>query len=1046
MSIASEVSKRRKSSRQRTTIDLSNIDTLKDYAESKGLDVREKKPSIFVRAMDWMSRPIYASAGAAKALVKGNENPLGEAWKGLKGEEKETYSDVLKEAGVENKIARAVVGFGLDVALDPSTYMGGWLIKGALKSSKLVGKTALGTTRLVNPRLASALEVTGKSLKDALGVAFNPAHNLSKTKSGMTLADDINQYWNKLGMKTDETVDTINKSFETLPREQHKEFARTLLDFRKQLPEMEKKLSKRTKEVILPDETKIGANITTAKKEGKSFDEFMESHGVQRIEEPGVKISFDKPQGLYTTPAKFESPHNYLGGETNLFGINPDSKIITIEHSGKLNLSGRGVDQDAANLMWLRQELPDVADNIRGKSFPELKIQFLKEFPNTKWDKYTEIQDMVEGYAGLKARQNGIDVIKTIDKTNPEFSETVLLNKDKILTKSKLKQLWDKQLSKQLPPQGTRATAKKTLNELTPEFKTPEQLNFFNKTYKGIVDDMAKSAGLPEAERFKAYFPSIDVERLKPALGGRAASVTDKSYLNLYKGAVEKELDKPIEALTRTQMKIFRDKTAEGTLKHAVDTYGVSKEAFKKLPKEEQALYKMIKDKQFGKEVGYLKEADFSFINNSLYPEMKVFDLLAKASGFDFSNRIFKTAVTTYFPAFHIRNSISGGIQNYEVFGAAAFAPDVMPLIGKSGLSIMKGADKEIKLGKRIFNSKELKKVLDENFGGTSRYIADLGDHIDDLSKGNYKKLSKMNPRRIGDFIETNQKANAMAMALKKGKSLDEAVKLAEKAGFNYQKLTQFESKVMRRAIPFYSFMRKNAELQVKTLINNPERILNQAKFAKGLSNLFGEKMTEEDLEGVPPWAIEGLGFKIKDDKYVASLGIPMEEFFSRVNNPLMSTLSSLSPVIKYNLEAKLGYDFFRERKIIDLNKISPTSGEILMKAQESGKMPTWLSQAINIKSYVNNEGKTQYTMSPKALHRLRNLPTSRFENTFEKIFDKDLDTANKMAALFTGGKIYDIDTEKQKYFTERDMRRDMEDQLMNIGEGDKHESFYIRK
>ena len=1040
MAIASEVSKRRKASRQRTTIDLSNIDTLKDYAKSKGLDVKEKKPSIFVRAMDLMSRPVYASAGAAKALVKGNENPLGEAWKGLKGEEKETYSDVLKEAGVENKIARAVVGFGLDVALDPSTYLGGTLIKGALKSSKLVGKTALGTTRLVNPRLASALEVTGKSLKDALGVAFNPAHKLSKTEDGMTLADDINQYWNKLGMKTDETVDKINKSFGALPREQHKDFARTLLDFRKQLPEMEKGIKRSNLKLINKNFPELKIKDEKTAKVLLDNIENITVNQVSKLRERVEKIVspiFKARQGSIKSGTKIESKVGLQG-------------VPSVKSYSKVDDLNRVVDGLRGELKNIRKEkgtigsLGDTKDiGIGGKISNNEIVNTQNKLISYEEERLSKvIDDISNKIKNLKDKPSGLD-IKGLPFKKLSDSELIVYS-ERLITKLQ-NDLADK--SKLLSGVvGSRRIAKKTLNELTPEFKTPEQLNFFNKTYKGIVDDMAKSAGLPEAERFKAYFPSIDVERLKPALGGRAASVTDKSYLKKYEGKLEKELDDPLEALARTQMKIFRDITAKETLKHAVDTYGFSKEAFKKLPKEKQALYKMIKDKQFGKEVGYLKEADFSFINNSLYPEMKTFDLLAKATGFDFSNRLFKTAVTTYFPAFHIRNMISGGIQNYEVFEAAAFAPDVMPLIGKSGLSIMKGADKEIKLGKRIFNSKDLKKILDENFGGTSRYIADLGDHIDDLSKGNYKKLSKMNPRRIGDFIETNQKANAMAMALKKGKSLDEAVKLAEKAGFNYQKLTQFESKVMRRAIPFYSFMRKNAELQVKTLINNPERILNQAKFAKGLSNLFGEKMTEEDLEGVPPWAIEGLGFKIKDDKYVASLGIPMEEFFSRVNNPLMSTLSSLSPVIKYNLEAKLGYDFFREQKIIDLNKISPTSGEILMKAQESGKMPTWLSQAINIKSYVNNEGKTQYTMSPKALHILRNLPTSRFENTFEKIFDKDLDTANKMAALFTGGKIYDIDTEKQKYFTERDMRRDMEDQLMNIGEGDKHESFYIRK
>ena len=836
MAIASEVikNKRKKSISISNRPDVSTVEGLTSYAESKGYKIKKKKPNIFLRTMDYLSRPMYASAGAAKALVKGDENPLFEAWKGLKGEEKETYSDVLKEAGVENKVARGIVGFGLDVALDPTTYLGGFAIKGALKTTKLAGAGAMAATKTFNPRLAKAISVTGKSLKDALGEGFVHAYKVTPE-----IADDVNRYYNKIGIAKEDTIKKFHNVFEALPKEQHKQFAETLLDFRKQLPKMMKK--------------------------------------------------------------------------------------------GKI----------------------------------------------TK---------------GLSAE---------------------------------------------------RIVAKKELNKLTPKFKTSEQADFFKDRYTKIIDDMAESAGLPAEQRFKAYFPSIDVERLKPtSLTGRALSKTDESYANLYRGLVEKELKKPVEALTRTQMKIVRDNMAKSMLDDAVRTYGKTKEAFKKLPKEKQLEYKMIKDKQFGKEVGYLKERDFRFINDSLDPQMKVIDMLGKASGYDTFTKAFKTLVTSYFPAFHIRNAASGMIQNYQVFGAKAFDPLNLP----TALGILKGSNKTVKLGKKIYSFKTLNKVMQENFGRTSRYIADLGQHIDEVTDGSYKIMSKIDPRRLGDFVEMNQKANAIVIALKQGKDMKTAVRLAERAGFNYQKITKFESKIMRRAIPFYSFMRKNAELQARTLIKHPERIINQAKLADSFSTMFGEKVTEEDLKGVPSWALDGLGFKIKDNKYVSSFGVPLEEFISRVNKPIMSTLSSLNPIIKYPLESKMGFDFFRERKIVDINKVAPASGKLLMDAQESGKMPEWLSQAINIKSYTDDEGKTKYTMSPKMLHRLRNIPTSRFQNTFEKIFDKDLDSANRFTALFTGGKIYDIDTEKQKYFTERDMRRDAEDWLLGIGEGKQLEKFYIPK
>jgi hypothetical protein len=807
-------------------LNLADVEQLKKYAESKGLEVKEKKPSLFVRTMDILSRPNYASAGAAKAIIKGNENPMQEAWKGLTGQEKETYSDVLKEVGVKNKIASGTVGFALDVALDPTTYLGGFIAKGAVQGAKLTGKGALATTKFFNPTVAKKIEVAGQGIKDALGNAF--VHGYGTTAG---LADEVTRYYNKLGIATDATIKSLDNAFKELPKKEHQEFAQTLLNFRKQLPEL---------------------------------------------------------------------------------------------------------------------------------------------------------------------------------------TETV----------------------------GDRETAKKLLNELTPQFKTEAQKKFFKGTYKKIIDDMATSANLPENIRFEAYFPSIDTTRLKSPAGGRAVSLTDQSYKQLYEGVNVNELDKPIEALTRTSAKIFRDNLSKETLDNSVKLYGKGLDEFKDEMEAAANGYRLIKDKQFGKGVGYLKQTDFDFINNYLFPELKSVDLLAKNLGYDAFSRLFKTAVTSWFPAFHIRNALSGVVQNYQVLGARAFDPSNIP----SALAVLKKADRQVKFGKNIYNTKELGEKLQEAFGKTSRYTSDLADYIQEITDGSYKVLKTLDPSRLGDFIEMNQKATAMVVALKQNKTIPEAIKLAEEAGFNYQKLTKFESKIMRRLIPFYSFMRKNAELQLKTLAKHPERILNQAKLANLLSNSFGQKVTEEDLQGVPPWALQGLGFKIKDNKYVSSLGLPLEEFFSRVNNPIMSTLSSLNPLVKYPLESKLGYDFFRQKKIIDLNQVSPVTGEVLYKAQQEGKLPKELSESINIKKTLQEDGTVKYTMSPEKLHLLRNIPTARLQNLLEKIFDKDIDSSQKMAAVFTGGKIYDINVEQQKYFTERDIKRDLEDWLLSIGEGKRMEKYYVPK
>ena len=208
---------------------------------------------------------------------------------------------------------------------------------------------------------------------------------------------------------------------------------------------------------------------------------------------------------------------------------------------------------------------------------------------------------------------------------------------------------------------------------------------------------------------------------------------------------------------------------------------------------------------------------------------------------------------------------------------------------------------------------------------------------------------------------------------------------------------------------------------------------------------MFGGKVTEDDIKGLPDWVLSGLGFKIQGDKYVSKFGLPLEEFIETVNSPLHKTLTSLNPIVKYPLESKLGYDFFREKEIVDIDKIAPATGKKLWDLQGEGKLPKWFENTLNLKRH-QYKGEWNYTASPKFLHVLRNLPTSRIQVTMENLFDEDLDAVNKWTSFLTGMKIYDIDKQQQEYFKVKDLRQDIERQLLNIGEGQQFKTFYIYK
>ena len=924
---------------ERTTYDISDIDKLKEVAASKGLEVKEKKPSLFRRTIDVISRPLYTSAGIAKAIIK-KENIAKEAWKGFTGKEKETYSDVLESAGVKNKWAKGIVGFALDVALDPITYFGGFAIKGAYRGAKAVVKPVAGLAAKAAPESALHVADAARSLKDAFGSAFKFGY---KTTGG--LADDVSRAINKMGIAKDEVIRSNVKMFGKAPSEEKIRKATELM--------MNNRLVERG--------FKKGKILKSTDKETNAMLQSMKAKGQEIAQKAGLK------------------PRKYVSAEEFVKANNTNPTILFRGIKKGYGTEGRMGET------WVTSDF-DIAQRYAGKDGKVIS------FP---------MSDNIKGSWVIEAKtgtRNFQGKIKLIDKGTE-------------ITKSELAQ-----------------------------------------TTKGV----GKGAD-------EWYFPWMDVEKIgkKGAVG--ALKVSQQGYLKQFRNLIkdEKLLKKPIEAYSRREYQVVRDKIVMSTMDDMVRTYG---KQFKNVDEALAAGYKPIYKKsplQFfpvetatgaklaavkkAKPLGYLKEVDVRFIDNYLFPEMKTIDTLAKASGYDAFTRWFKTWVTAYFPAFHVRNYISGNVQNYSRIGAQALNPKNH----NTALAILRGGikSKPVKIGKYVGTTGELNTVMKENFRGASRYISDIGDYVEEIvgNKFRIKKVGKM--RQVGNFIEMNQKAVAMTGALRQGKTIKQAVKIAEEAGFDYTKITQFESKIMRRAVPFYTFARKNAELQLKTFAKHPERIINQAKLANAFSVMFGQKVTEEDVKGLPEWALEGLGFKVKDNKFFTKLGFPLEEFLERVNKPLMSTLSSLNPIIKYPLESKLGYNFFREEKIIDINKVAPATGELLMKAKEKGIMPEWLDNALNIKSYVSEyDGKTKYTMSPKALHVLSNIPTSRFQNTLEKIFDGDLDKTAKWLAFLSGAKIYDINIEEQKYFKDRDLRRDIEDQLLQRGVGDTGEYFYIRK
>ena len=506
-----------------------------------------------------------------------------------------------------------------------------------------------------------------------------------------------------------------------------------------------------------------------------------------------------------------------------------------------------------------------------------------------------ELEDIniIGSTAKGKLNPNDLDILITPKKSLGELTSSGLNNRIALQKtfEDELKSLFPNKklhitISKYDPTKG----AKMSLVS-----KTPAQIAR-ETALKGTSPEVAKviesqaQRGLKFGEQlglenpYEVYFPFIKKDKLTKFLNeSKGIKVGSEGYRKQFKNLLTNEnmeLD-PAKAFFTRESQIVTDKMTRDFLSGFVKKYGKGLDEFKSVDDALKQGFTLIKEKgSFGKDLGYINKFDGALIRDSISPEFQTINMLAKATGFDAITSLFKRSVTGLFAPFHVRNYMSGLIQNYEVLGAAAFNPKNIAVGQKIAYLMGKGEipSGTIELAGKTFKFKDIMKEFVDRFSGDTFYNADFDFAL--KSGGELKKVSGLFSktrlletaktlglgqeaipfkigRGIGQFIEHQQKATAYVTALGQGKAIPEALKLAERAGFDYRALTRFESQIMRRLIPFYSFTRKNIELQLRTLGENPQRINQIMRFFGGIASSTG--LTNEERAGLPEYLKEQL-------------------------------------------------------------------------------------------------------------------------------------------------------------------------------------------
>jgi hypothetical protein len=188
----------------------------------------------------------------------------------------------------------------------------------------------------------------------------------------------------------------------------------------------------------------------------------------------------------------------------------------------------------------------------------------------------------------------------------------------------------------------------------------------------------------------------------------------------------------------------------------------------------------------------------------------------------------------------------------------------------------------------------------------------------------------------VGSAIEDNARVALFLDRVKKGASYEEAGKAVQKYLFDYGSLSPFEQNVLKRAMPFYTWSRKNIPLQLEALVTTPEKI-NKINLFKQNVEAGVEKPSEYD---VPDYVKDQMPIYISNPITGKSTAIPLSGIIpfadlnlltnafntgNRPTSPLekgkissaaSTATGSLNPVFKEPVQLLLNYDFFRKKNI----------------------------------------------------------------------------------------------------------------------------------
>lgn len=219
---------------------------------------------------------------------------------------------------------------------------------------------------------------------------------------------------------------------------------------------------------------------------------------------------------------------------------------------------------------------------------------------------------------------------------------------------------------------------------------------------------------------------------------------------------------------------------------------------------------------------------------------------------FDKVTHFIKLNQTTVTPDFHVRNKISDTFVTWLDTGIDAINPKLQKGSLESILSKGKHSEEAFTVGDKTYKWSELfEEASKRNVMDGNMFANELG--VTSSGKGlfNGKIPGKFDPTNTQDFglykagtkvgstIENQDRFLHFAIRVKQGMGFDEASEMVDKLLFDYGDLTFFEKNVMKRIIPYYTWMKKNSMLQLEMVLDNSDKYRYLSKVLGGVDGMI---------------------------------------------------------------------------------------------------------------------------------------------------------------------------------------------------------------